>query len=269
MKLLRFTFCGGAVAAIALIAHSQIASGKDVQRVNRYSLHSLAADSSQMKLLSAVIDTRFPSHVETVGAAIDYILHRSGYRHVATAEIQPTLNLPLPQTHRAIGPLDIKTAIETIVGQPWQLYEDPGQRILWFQRAGTESVHPTESSAGIPEPQISRDLIGSSDSAEIPDPVIADSTVTSPTTWTLQKSLTLRENLDNWARSADWSLEWRTRHDYAITHPASFAGTLVDAVGALLKHYRSAPIPLIAKFYSSNSVLVIEPGLPDQGPTEK
>ena len=123
----------------------------EFERVNRYSLHELTAESNQVDLLSTVVETRFPPFVETVGTAIDYILHRSGYRHVATEDFESTLQFPLPESHRSIGPVDVRTAVRTIVGQPWKLYEDAEQRILWFQRAGLDSEQIIQPPVGTSE----------------------------------------------------------------------------------------------------------------------
>ena len=236
----------GALVALFCL-QSVIAS--EFERVNRYSLHELTAESNQVDLLSTVIETRFPPFVETVGTAIDYVLHRSGYRHVATEEFESTLQLPLPESHRSIGPVDVRTAVRTIVGQTWKLYEDAGQRILWFQRAGLDSEQIIQPPVGTSATDVQSN---SKDSTSFETDAV-------PTSWHLQSSLTLRENLENWAQLSAWSLDWRSRHDYAITHSSTFSGTLVDAVGSLLMHYRNAPVPLVGKFFSGNSVLVIEP----------
>ena len=249
MKSCKFKFLSrnsGALVALFLV---QPVIASEFERVNRYSLHELTAESSQVDLLSAVIETRFPPFVETVGTAIDYVLHRSGYRHVTTEEIESTLELPLPDSHRSIGPVDVRTAVRTIVGQTWKLHEDSGKRILWFQRAGVDSEQIIQPPVDTPATDIQ---FNSKDSTFF-EPNVA------PTSWHLKSSLTLRENLENWVQLSDWSLDWRSRHDYAITHSSSFSGTLVDAVGSLLLHYRNAPVPLVGKFFSGNSVLVIEP----------
>lgn len=249
MNSCRYKFLCGTSGALVALFLLQTVIASEFERVNRYSLHELTAESNQVDLLSSVIETRFPPFVETVGTAIDYVLHRSGYKHIATEEIESTLELPLPESHRSIGPVDARTAVRTIVGQTWKLYEDSGQRILWFQRAGVDS----EKFIQPPVATSATDV-----QSNTKDSIIIESDV-APTSWHLQSSLTLRENLENWAQLSDWSLDWRSRHDYAITHPSTFSGTLVDAVGSLLMHYQNAPVPLVGKFFSGNSVLVIEP----------
>lgn len=249
MKSCRFKILCRTSGALVALFPLQSVIASEFERVNRYSLHELTAESNQVDLLSAVIETRFPPFVETVGTAIDYVLHRSGYRHVTTEEFESTLELPLPESHRSIGPVDVRTAIRTIVGQTWKLYEDAGRRILWFQTAGLDSEQIIQPPVGTSATEVQ---LNSKDNTSFEPDV-------SPTSWHLQSSLTLRENLENWAQLSDWSLDWRSRHDYAITHSSTFSGTLVDAVGSLLMHYRNAPVPLVGKFFSGNSVLVIEP----------
>ena len=238
----------GASVLLVLVLTCEISIGSEFERVNRYSLHTLTAKPSQTDLLSAVVDTRFPPSVKTVGTALDYILHRSGYRHVATSDISQALELPLPQTHRSIGPLDVRTAVRTIVGDSWQLHEDSRQRILWFQRAGVDTEEIVVSPA---TGKMATDRQNSNGVPSTPE-------TTPSELWTLDTSLTLRENIESWAKSVDWSVEWRSQHDYFITHAATFPGELKDAVRAVLMHYRDAPVPLLGKFYSGNSVLVIE-----------
>ena len=249
MKSCRFKIPYRTSCALVVLFFFHAVIASEFERVNRYSLHELTAESNQVDLLSSVIETRFPPFVETVGTAIDYVLYRSGYKHVTTEEIESTLELPLPESHRSIGPVDVRTAVRTIVGQTWKLYEDAGQRILWFQKAGLDSEQIIQPSVDTAVTDVQSD----SKNSNFFEPGVA------PTSWNLQSSLTLRENLENWAQLSDWSLDWRSRHDYAITHSSTFSGTLVDAVGSLLMHYQNAPVPLVGKFFSGNSVLVIEP----------
>ena len=42
------------------------------------------------------------------------------------------MDLPLPRAHRKIGPLDLRSAIQTLAGEPWHLHEDAIQRVIWL-----------------------------------------------------------------------------------------------------------------------------------------
>ena len=184
MKSCKYKILCRTFGTLVTLYLSQSVLASEFERVNRYSLHELTAESNQVDLLSAVIETRFPTFVETVGTAIDYVLHRSGYRHVTTEEFESTLELPLPESHRSIGPVDVRTAVSTIVGQTWKLYEDSGRRILWFQRAGVDSEQIIQPPVGTP----ATDFQSKSKKSTFYEPDVV------PTSWHLQSSLTLREN---------------------------------------------------------------------------
>ncbi len=226
-------------------------SAETHHRVNRYTLYALLAEPQEKDLLSAVVETTFPHRVSTVGAAIDYILLRSGYRHVPTPDIDDLLGLTLPQVHRSIGPLDVRTTIRTLVGDPWSLHEDTRSRVVWFQLAGAP---PT-----LDDPTYNQEVPDTSNpEVSEPEPVNREP---ASQTWLLDSSKTLRQNLAEWTDKTDWSLEWNSHHDYRILHSAVYRGTLEEAVEALLEHYRTAPFALRATFFNGNSVLLIESSL--------
>ena len=238
---------GGALAAV-IIATATV-HADDPIRLARYTLQSATAEAGQLDLLAALIEIEFPPHIETAGDAIDYVLLRSGYRRIETPAARRTMDLPLPRAHRKIGPLDLRSAIQTLAGQPWHLHEDAIQRVIWLtlkDELDLESGAPEDVAVSVPETPTPPPA----PSAPLPQ-VLAE--------WTLEPSLTLRGNIDIWTRIADWSLEWNSRHDYAVDQVAAYNGTLKDAVTAVLEHYRTAPIPLTATFYVGNSVLVVEP----------
>ena len=238
---------GSALAAV-IIATANV-HADDPIRLARYTLQSATAEASQLDLLAALIETEFPPHIETAGDAIDYVLLRSGYRRIETPDAQRTIDLPLPRAHRKIGPLDLRSAIQTLAGQPWHLHEDAIQRVIWLtlkDDVDLETGAPEDLAVSVQETPTPP----SAPSAPLPQ-VSAE--------WTLDPTLTLRGNFDIWTRIADWSLEWNSRHDYDISHSTTFRGTLKNAVQSVLEHYRRAPIPLAATFFTGNSVLLIEP----------
>ena len=238
---------GGALAAV-IIATANV-HADDPIRLARYTLQSATAEAGQLDLLAALIEIEFPPHIEAAGDAIDYVLLRSGYRRIETPSARRTMDLPLPRAHRKIGPLDLRSAIKTLAGEPWHLHEDAIQRVIWLTLKDGIDLE-----SGTPEDVVASDqetpATPPAPSAPLPQ-VLAE--------WTLDTSLTLRGNFDVWTRIADWSLEWNSRHDYAVDQVAAYNGTLKDAVSAVLEHYRTAPIPLTATFYAGNAVLVVEP----------
>ena len=238
---------GGALATV-IIATANV-HADDPIRLARYTLQSATAEASQLDLLAALIEIEFPPQIETAGDAIDYILLRSGYRRIETASARRTMDLPLPRAHRKIGPLDLRSAIQTLAGEPWHLHEDAVQRVIWLTLKDGIDL----------ESETAEDVVATDQETPPLPPVPSSPLPQTSAEWTLDTTLTLRGNFDVWTRIADWSLEWNSRHDYAVDQVAAYNGTLKDAVTAVLEHYRTAPIPLSATFYAGNAVLVVEP----------
>ena len=241
---------GGALAAV-IIATANV-HADDPIRLARYTLQSATAEAGQLDLLAALIEIEFPPHIETAGDAIDYVLLRSGYRRIETPSARRTMDLPLPRAHRKIGPLDLRSAIQTLAGQPWHLHEDSVQRVIWLTLKDELDLE-----SGVPEDP--EDVAKSVPDTAPPPPAPSTPLPQVLAEWMLDPTLTLRGNFDIWTRIAHWSLEWNSRHDYAVDQVAAYNGTLKDAVSAVLEHYRTAPIPLTATFYAGNAVLVVEP----------
>ena len=91
-----------------------------------------------MRLLSAIVRVEFPGSVTRVGQAVEHLLQPSGYRLSPQQAAEPTrqslLNLPLPEPHRMLGPMPLKTALETLAGPAFRLVEDPVHRLVSFER---------------------------------------------------------------------------------------------------------------------------------------
>jgi type IV pili sensor histidine kinase/response regulator len=123
-------------------------------QVGRYLTLSAKPTQAQIQLLSAIVNVAFPTSVITVGQAVDHLLQPSGYRlspQGTSAPIRATLlNLPLPESHRALGPMPLQTALETLAGPAFRLVEDPVHRLVSFERCepkGHESTDRSEAEA--------------------------------------------------------------------------------------------------------------------------
>ena len=235
------------LALLVQFAPMSLRAGADAPdgelRLDRYTLQPQNPTAEQLDLLATVVETQFPESIATVGAAIDYLLERSGYRRIPNESTAAGMSLPLPKVHQHIGPLKLRDALQTIAGPALKLRENVETRVVWFAKT-TSSEIPKDSVPPLAEPVP-------------PAPSAPLSQVSAE--WTLDPTLTLRGNFDIWTRIADWSLEWNSRHDYDISHSTTFRGTLKNAVQSVLEHYRRAPIPLAATFFTGNSVLLIEP----------
>ncbi len=138
---------GSALALLGLVS-SPIVFAVEVQ-VGRYATVRALPTQEQIQLLSTIVNVAFPASVITVGQAVEYLLQPSGYRLAPeqTAELARAtlLKLPLPEPHRMLGPMPLKTALETLVGQAFRLVEDPVHRLVSFERCEPVRHWPSAS----------------------------------------------------------------------------------------------------------------------------
>ncbi len=83
-----------------------------------------------------------------------------------------------------------------------------------------------------------------------------------PTVWRADTKKTLRENLKDWTEKAGWELAWDKdlMIDYPVDHGGVFTGDLIGedgAVDSILSSYRNADVPLKAKFFKKNKVVLV------------
>lgn len=130
---LAITTCIAVFSAVA----SMTMQASDVQ-VARYSLLNATPTDAQVELLATTINVKFPERIQTVGEAIRYLLLRSGYRLAGDEVIESDTNalfaLPLPAVHRYLGPMELRAALETLVGKTFVLIQDPVHRLVTFER---------------------------------------------------------------------------------------------------------------------------------------
>jgi len=134
---LSLCFAGFAVLAAARALADEI-------QVGRYSTLRAAPTVAQSHLLATLVTVRFPASVTTVGEAVQHLLGRSGYRLSDEVAADPAradlFRLPLPAVHRAVGPMSLQAALETLAGPAFRLVEDPVHRLLSFERCATPPV---------------------------------------------------------------------------------------------------------------------------------
>ncbi len=133
---------------LACVNFSVPLQAADIQ-TGRYSQQRPEPTPAQADLLSAMIKVQFPVHIQTVGAAIPYLLQRSGYRladseHTGNA-MRKLMALPLPAVHRNLGPLSVRQALMSLAGPKFLLVEDPVHRRLAFELCTRTSDYPPDS----------------------------------------------------------------------------------------------------------------------------
>lgn len=92
-----------------------------------------------------------------------------------------------------------------------------------------------------------------------PSSVVAAAAPSGVRTWELVPTLTLRENIEGWAKSAGWSVSWASV-DYPVTAKVSITGGFDDELNGplvqLAKAYGAAEQPLTFTFYTNRVVRV-------------
>ena len=105
--------------------------------VARYSTVKAVPTDFQMDVLAAPA-TAMPVTVTRIGEAVDALLAPSGYRlapaNTASPERAILLALPLPEVHRDLGGLSLRSALQTLVGPAFIVVEDPVHRLVSFER---------------------------------------------------------------------------------------------------------------------------------------
>jgi len=106
--------------------------------VARYSAVQPAPSLAQQDPLAAPVVSVLPTSVTRIGEAVETLLEPSGYRlaspFAAEAERTELLDLQLPEAHRTLGPLPLRTALAILAGPAFRLVEDPVHRLISFER---------------------------------------------------------------------------------------------------------------------------------------
>lgn len=79
-------------------------------------------------------------------------------------------------------------------------------------------------------------------------------------TWTLSKSMTLRENIESWAKQAGWTVSWGAP-DYRIPADVTLTGAIDSPNGPIARviaAYKDADQPLRASLSEGNKVIRID-----------
>lgn len=125
------------VTSLSLLALTGQAAN-DVTQINRYATVANKPLVAQVNPLLAVQQINFPQEIKTVGEAIEWWLHYSGFTLVSKERqpdgFQAVIHKTLPQIHRNLGPLTIKEGLEVLAGQQvFVLIVDPLLRQVNFK----------------------------------------------------------------------------------------------------------------------------------------
>jgi type IV pili sensor histidine kinase/response regulator len=126
-----FVVIGGLSVITSSVSAGEIA-------VARYSTIRPVPTIEQRDPLAGLVKKTFPNSVSLVGQAVDALLEPSGYRLASARAAPPAramlFRLPLPEAHRALGPMPLRLALATLAGPAFVLVEDPVHRLVSFER---------------------------------------------------------------------------------------------------------------------------------------
>lgn len=93
----------------------------NITQLGRYATVNNQPLAAQINPLKTVQQIHFPASIQTIGEAVSYWIHYSGY-HLAPKEkqsesLQQVFQQPLPQVSRNLGPLTITDGLTVLVGQ--------------------------------------------------------------------------------------------------------------------------------------------------------
>ena len=103
---------------------------------DRYTLITPTPEAKEIDPLSVNIQLSFPPSVKTVRDAVSFVLMNSGWVLALDKSnddaLGITLERPLPQVHRKLSLMPLRTVLQVLVGQYYVPVEDPLRRIYTF-----------------------------------------------------------------------------------------------------------------------------------------
>ena len=110
---------------------------KPDQRVSesRYTSVALGAEISQTNLLEGIVEISIPAEIDTVGQSLEYLIAPHGFAIGEPQEAKEQyllFALPLPESHRHLGPMSLREAIHILGGESFEPVINPVMRSLTF-----------------------------------------------------------------------------------------------------------------------------------------
>ena len=103
---------------------------------DRYMSITPTPETKEIDPLSVNIQLSFPPSVKTVRDAVNFVLMNSGWVLALNKSndeaLGITLERPLPQVHRKLSLMPLRTVLQVLVGQYYVPVEDPLRRIYTF-----------------------------------------------------------------------------------------------------------------------------------------
>ncbi len=104
--------------------------------IDRYTLIAPQPKANELDPLQVNVQLVFPPNINTVKEAIKHVLLHSGWVLALDKSndkaLDLTLSRPLPQVHRKLSLMPLRTVLQVLVGQYYIPVEDPLRRIYTF-----------------------------------------------------------------------------------------------------------------------------------------
>jgi len=124
------------ISVLSLTLIFSISAKAEMVAVDRYTLVSPEPTTKELDPLSVNVELAFPPNIKTVRDALYFVLMNSGWVLALDKSnddaLAITLERPLPQVHRKLSLMPLRTALQILVGSYFVPVEDPLRRIYTF-----------------------------------------------------------------------------------------------------------------------------------------
>lgn len=107
-------------------------------KTDRYTKVDLRPLPEQLDLLSVTVSTKIPSPIQTVKQAVEFLLMRSGYTLLdlsqQSEETAIMMSNPLPEAHRNIQTMTLRSALTMLAGPAFDLKENDVYRSIMYTK---------------------------------------------------------------------------------------------------------------------------------------
>ena len=127
------------LTTLMVLGVSSLSLAEEISSVipeSRYVSVQVGATPAQLNLLESVLSVHIPESIETIGAAIEYVLHPYGFRLFNKEEALPEqallLSLALPDPHRTLSPITLIDALKLLGGESFEVTINPVTRTVSY-----------------------------------------------------------------------------------------------------------------------------------------
>lgn len=214
--------------------------------------------SGSFKLLLQVV--MGISGLAFAGSIVNSVFSFSG------AVIPTAAPVPVPPGAAALEALAMQTEPAAAASMP-QAIPVPAQTVLptttqTSPKLSLEKPNPGEMTHYVPSAPLPAPVpaVAEEVSAEPPAVIETVSVSAEPVSlpsWQVERGRMLREQMENWAAQAPYTLIWSAQNDYEMQSSATFSGVFIEAVKNLFAALASNGVALRVTIYQGNNVMEV------------